>query len=213
MNFISVFRNLISKIITSEIINQISFSRSNSNHLSVSRTFQNFYQIFSESTIFFFFNDSINIRVRKSINSSTESSVLKISYRYMIHFWFLKIFKIYIRLSSKSVWFLSHRWWNDYISNSNFRSVFQIFSYFSDFFIFSFNISARIRYWNYFSFSKRSENHINFICKEFLFFTFRRWIQYFSIRNIENLLVNFRLISILESFLMLENLQELHLFN
>ena len=62
---------------------------------------------------------------------------------------------------------------------------------FSNFFIFSFNISAKIQYWNYFSFSKRSENHINFICKKFLFFSFRRWIQYFSIKNDKNFLAKF----------------------
>ena len=74
--------------------------------------FENFSEFLSNSkriNYFFFFNDSINIRVKKSINFSTEFSVLTISYQYMIHFWFLKIFKIYIRLFSKSIWFFSHR--------------------------------------------------------------------------------------------------------
>ena len=58
------------------------------------------------------YSDSINTRVRKSINLSTESSISTISYQYLNHSWFLRNFKNYICSSDKSVWLLRHRWWS-----------------------------------------------------------------------------------------------------
>ena len=172
MNSISDFQSsdcIRISIIVSKIFDRICTSRSNSNHLFASRTFQNSYQILNELIVLFysldqfdisfknlripsqylfkqsalklFFllenrpsnipiddsksaslsccKDSFNISVKKSVNSSAELPVSISSYRYMIHSWFLRIFKIYTRLSSKSVWLLSSRRWTQYLSIKN----------------------------------------------------------------------------------------------
>ena len=61
MNSISIFRNLISKIIISKILDRFSFFRSNSNHLFVSKIFRNLYQIFNELIVLFYSFDQLNI--------------------------------------------------------------------------------------------------------------------------------------------------------
>ena len=68
VNSISILRNLISKIITSEIFDRISFFRFNSNHLSFSKTFQN--SIYSSNkTIFLFcFDDNFDIESKNHSN-------------------------------------------------------------------------------------------------------------------------------------------------
>ena len=68
--------------------------RSNSNHLSVSRIFQNSYQILSELIVFFYSLDQLDISSRN----------FRIFSQYLGHSWFLKIFKNYICLFSKLIW-------------------------------------------------------------------------------------------------------------
>ena len=135
MNSISTFRNLISKKITSNTFERIFhlFDRTRIIYL-FRETFRIFIKIFSESIIFSNFDDSINIRVKKSINFSTESSILTISYRYMNHFLFLKVFKNCICLIIKSTWIFVICDEVDNIRNSNFKSVFQIFHIFVHYF-------------------------------------------------------------------------------
>ena len=74
--------------------------------------FENSFIDFCKSVFLFSLSDNINIRVRKSINSSTEFSISIISYQYLSHSWFMRIFKNYICLLCKSVSTLQHRWWN-----------------------------------------------------------------------------------------------------
>ena len=144
---------------------EISFLDRISNHLSVSRIFQNSYQISSELILLFYsldqldisleirfwiitsvkslfttstlkssnlletwfenssidfcklislfcLDDSFNNRVKKSFNTSAKSPVSTISYHYLNHFWFLKVFRNYICRFCKSVSILQHLWWN-----------------------------------------------------------------------------------------------------
>ena len=91
MNSISIFQkfhiedyDFENLVITSEIFDRNLISRSNSNHLSASRIFQNFYQIFSELIVLFYSLDQLNISSRNFRNISSNN-------QHWNHFFYSKV--------------------------------------------------------------------------------------------------------------------------
>ena len=89
MNSISIFQNndrIKNFVIASEIFDRIFISRSNSNHLSSSRIFQNSIYSFSKSNVFFYSFDELNISLKIkfwiiiSMKSLLTTSTLKSFY-------------------------------------------------------------------------------------------------------------------------------------
>ena len=130
-----------------------------SNHLFVSKIFQSFTHFLSESTIFSNLNDSLDIESKTHWTLHTNQSF------------------IHQHSLSKSFFLLENRSKNIFIDHN--KSIF--LSYYKD------NLNIRIRksikssikssiltisyqYWNHFSFSRTSQNHIDFIIKRSCFF-------------------------------------------
>ena len=131
MNSISILRNLISKIITSKILDWFSLSRSNSNHLSVSRIFQNSYQIFSELIVFFYSLDQLNISSKNfrifsqyffkqsALKSFFYSKIDHITYLLIIanrHFFFVTKIVSIIESENQSIFRQNFQYWQSHIS-------------------------------------------------------------------------------------------------
>ena len=104
--------------------------------------------------------------------------------RIWIIFYFWKVFKNHICLFSELIWIFVICDEVDNISNSNFRSIFQIFHIFVQYF----DKKSILKLFVFFEIIAKS---YLFYWQKILFFSIRRWIQYIFIKNDKNFLTKF----------------------